>query len=231
MPTDSQNLIDLAESMSEQTQGLKAASESASTGVADVRDDLVRQYMLHAFELVRGVAALGRDNNATCLGILARSLLETLITELWVVISIDNAEAQGKAAVAQFARAFRVNLVAGTAKISNRHSGEDVTADFLETACMKSIQKTKSVEKQAEEAGVTDLYNIFYRFLSMETHGHNIKKHREDDDPHLLSISHMQGIGAVSRAIGHVGVRWLWHRERTDNEPLRDVLGLNGTQP
>ncbi|WP_205633526.1 DUF5677 domain-containing protein [Methylobacillus sp. MM3] len=231
MSTDSPNLIDLAESMNEQSQRLKAASAIAATGATDIRDDLVRQHMLHSAELVRGAAALGREHNAACLGILARSLLETLISELWVVISTDNAEEQRKVEIAELARVLKINLQSDKAKIWNRHSGEDATAEFLETDRMKSIPKRKSVFDQAAEAGVTDLYNIFYRFLSMETHGHNKMKHPEEDDPHMLSTMHIQGIGAVNRAIGHVGVRWLLHRERTDNESLRDVLGLNGTQP
>lgn len=231
MPTDSQNRVDLAESMSEQSQRLKAASTIAASGATDVRDDLVRHHMLHSSELVRGAAALGREQNATSLGILARSLLEALISELWIVISIDNAQEQKKVEITELARVLKINLKSGKAKILNSHSGEDATTDFLKTDRMNSIQKRKSVVDQAAEAGVEDLYNIFYRFLSMETHGHNKTKSCEEDDPHMLSTMHMQGIGAVSRAIGHVGVRWLLHRERIDNESLRDVLGLNDKQP
>jgi hypothetical protein len=76
---------------------------------------------------------------------------------------------------------------------------------------------------------VEDLYNIFYRALSLEVHGHQM------DSPEIsneeLAVMHMQGIGALSRATGHSGVRWLIHRDRTDNETLRKILGLGTGQP
>lgn len=227
MSKDAPSLTDLVDSMSEQNRLLKAASAIAATGHADVRDEIIRQHLLRSAELVRGAAALGRDQNSACLGILARSLLETLISALWIVISTENAEAQQGAEVAELSRAFKINLQSGKAKVRNRHSGDDATAEFLETDRMKNISKRKSVADQAAEADVTDLYNIFYRFLSLETHSHSKMESPEEDDPQRLSIRHIQGIGAFSRAIGHVGVRWLLHRERTDNESLRGVLGLN----
>jgi hypothetical protein len=192
-----------------------------------VRDEIIRQHLLRSAELVRGAAALGREQNAACLGILARSLLEALISALWIVISTENAKTQQEASVAELSRALKINLQSDKGKVWNSHSGEDATEKFLKTDWMKNITKRKSVVDQAAEAGVTDLYNIFYRFLSLETHGHNKMESPEDDDSQELSIIHIQGIGAISRAIGHVGVRWLLHRARTDNESLREVLGLN----
>lgn len=75
----------------------------------------------------------------------------------------------------------------------------------------------------AQEAGVEDLYEIFYRFMSMATHGHEIGRDAKADA--ALTVE-MQGVGALSIAIGHVGVRWLTRAELTDNETLRSLLGI-----
>ncbi len=219
----------LVYSLREQSRLLKEASEIDATGQPDARDDIIRLLLRRSSELARGTAALGAEENSASLGVLFRSLLETLISMLWISISTANAEVQSEAGVAELSRALKINLNSGNAKIKNRHTGEDATAEFLASERMKNIQKRKSVADQAEEAGVSDLYNIFYRFLSLETHGHQTEC--EEESQQTLSIINLQGIGAVCRAIGHAGVRWLLRRERTDNESLRDALGLNDERP
>ena len=154
----------LVYSLREQSRLLKEASEIDATGQPDARDDIIRLLLRRSSELARGTAALGAEENSASLGVLFRSLLETLISMLWISISTANAEVQSEAGVAELSRALKINLNSGNAKIKNRHTGEDATAEFLASERMKNIQKRKSVADQAEEAGVSDLYNIFYRF-------------------------------------------------------------------
>ncbi|MFO7071967.1 hypothetical protein P3E18_17110, partial [Pseudomonas aeruginosa] len=85
------------------------SSEIEATGAPDPRDNFVRQELRRAAELVSGAAALGAIANPACLGILSRSLLEQLITVLWGIRSIENAESQSNAGTAQLAKAFKMN--------------------------------------------------------------------------------------------------------------------------
>lgn len=220
----------LVDSLSEQVALLIAASEVKATGQADLRDEIARQQLGRAAELVRGAAALGANHNAACLGILGRCLLEQLITVLWAVRSIENAQSHQSSAKSELAKALRSNLKAGKAKIKNRHTGGDATAEFLETDQMKSIPARKSIEQLAREAEVSDLYTVFYRFMSLDTHGHHDAS-KDDSDATSLCEVHLQGIGAISRAIGQACVWWLLHRSRPDNESIRAVLGLNSAKP
>lgn len=230
MSTTTLMLDELVQSMHEQASRLIAASEIDAAGPADVRDELVRQQLRRAAELVRGAATLGSDQNPACLGILGRCLLEQLITSLWSIRSLENAEAHQGAAKAELAKAFKINLKAGKAKVKNKHTGEDVTAEFLETEQMKNIPKRKNVEEQAREADILDLYTVFYRFMSLETHGRHDAPN-ETSAIRSLCEAHLQGIGAISRAIGQASVWWLLHRSWPDNESIRNVLGLNRAQP
>lgn len=120
--------------------------------------------------------------------------------------------------------------MAGNARVKNRDTGEDASAEFLESAQMKNIPKRKSVEEQAKEADVLDLYTVFYRLLSLETHGHQIAS-EEASAVVTLCETHLQGIGAISRATGQAGVWWLLHRSWPDNESIRNALGLNRVPP
>jgi hypothetical protein len=226
MSTSKPQLAELVQSLHEQVSRLIAASEIDALGQADLRDGLVREQLRRAAELVRGAATLGSDQNPACLGILGRCLLEQLITALWAIRSLENAEAHQGATKAELAKAFKINLKAGKAKVKNKLTGEDVTAEFLETEQMKKIPKRKSVEEQAREADVLDLYTVFYRFMSLETHGRQNAPEQSSAIASLCEV-HLQGIGAISRAIGQACVWWLLHRSWPDNESIRTVLGLN----
>lgn len=230
MTTAKTTIDKLVDSLHEEAALLIAASEVKAAGQADVRDEFARRQLGRAAELVRGSAALGANHNAACLGILGRCLVEQLITVLWAVRSIENAQSHQSSAKAELAKALKSNLKAGKAKIKNRHTGADATAEFLETDQMKSIPKRKSVEALAREADVSDLYTVFYRFMSLDTHGHHGAL-KNDADATSLCEMHLQGIGAISRAIGQACVWWLLHRSWPDNESIRNVLGLNRGDP
>lgn len=215
---------DLVASLHTHAQNLAVAA-SMDTGTIELSeiDEPVREMLMRSSELVRGSACLGQDENATCLGVIARALLENFISILWVQIDPAHASQLKQAAIAELARMTRLNLEAGEARILNRVTGEDATADVLASGRFKNLPRRTSVEERAKQAGIGDLYNVFYRALSMEVHGHRLGRPDHQGD---LAFMHMQGIGAIALASGHAGVRWLLHRQRTDNETLRNLLGL-----
>jgi methionine-rich copper-binding protein CopC len=205
---------------------LLAASHLTPEGnTEDPRDLPVRLVLKRCADFGKGCAALGNDNNPTSLAILARAILENLILILWVTKSEENAKELQDAAIAELKRAARINLERGKAKIMNRVTGEDATEKILADDQFKKLPKRKSVEARAGEAGVEDLYHIFYRFLSLDTHGHELNL-AEGKNALDLAVMHMQGIGALLKATGHAGTIWLQARKRMDNETLRSMLGL-----
>ncbi|WP_246084961.1 MULTISPECIES: DUF5677 domain-containing protein [Pseudomonas] len=218
-------LDELVKSLGTQASRLIISSEMEATGPTDPRDDFVRKQLRRTAELVSGAAVLGAAANPGCLGVLSRCLLEQLITVLWGIRSIENAESQSSAGTAQLAKAFKLNLEAGTMQVFDRSTGEDVTARYLEQERPKR-RSPPSIQQQAKEADVADLYTAVYRFLSLETHGHSESPSEKSEIADLCGI-HLQGIGAVSSAIGQGGVWWLVNRHWPDNESLREVLGLN----
>lgn len=130
----------------------------------------------------------------------------------------------------ELARMARINFENGKARIVNRETGEDATAEFLAFDRFKNLKKRASVEERAKEAGVEDLYNVFYRFMSLDVHGSQSTR-GESSDSEGDSIVKMQAVGALAVTSGHVGVRWLVHKQRTDNETLREVLGIRRPNP
>ena len=219
----------LAGSLEKQAEVLLESAGMEQTYEPVETDEIVRRMLERASHLVRAASALGVQRNPTALAVLARAVLENLILMLWVQVSPENAESFNQMADAEFLRAARINLEKGKARIINRQSGEDSTAEMLESDRFKNLARRVSIESRAREAGVEDLYTVFYRFLSLDIHGHTLP--HDERSPDDATTAHLHGIGALAIGSGHAGVRWLIHRQRTDNETLRQLLGLNDLSP
>lgn len=217
-------LEDLVKGVAKHAENLAVAAKADATGELYGRDDEVRKILGRCAELARGASALGKQRNSLALGVLSRTIVENLILLLWVEVSEDNARHQSKAALTELTRIARINLERGTLKVHNNKTGADATGDFLRSDRFKGLQKSKKIEDLAKEAGVEHLYDVVYRFQSMSTHGHEIGN--DDHTAEAIVMIDLQAVGAMCMAIGHAGLRWLMHRERTDNETLRNLLGI-----
>jgi hypothetical protein len=217
---------DYAESLVEHAKRLAVVASWEGKGEPCARDMEVKQIVSRCAELVRGASVLGAQGNSVALSVIGRTMVESLILILWVCVSEENAIHQSQAGLAEFTRVARINLEQGQIKIHNRENGEDATAEFLKTDRFKNLPKQTKVIDQATEAGVQDLYHVFYRFMSLATHGHDMIG--SDEDPEAGLVVDLQAIGAMCKGVGHVAVKWLLGRVRTDNEALRQVLGIGG---
>lgn len=208
----------------EQARRLGLASQTPSTGASTLRDSEVRKILKRSSELVRGAGALGRDNNPVALGVVFRTVIESLILLLWVVQSEENATHQAGAGLAEFARIAKINIQEKNLKVMTREGGVESGAEFLQSEVFQGLKRSKNIVDMAKEAGVQFLYDVLYRIQSMSTHGHEIDEELDDSKKLLIDL---EAIASISVAIGHVGVRWLLNRERTDNKTLGKLLGLN----
>jgi hypothetical protein len=221
--TTNTTVEDYAKGLSDHAERLAVAATVEGKGEPCARDAEVRKIAGRCAEIARGAAALGLQRNAVALAILARTMVESLILLLWVEVSEENAIHQSQAGLVEFTRVAKINIEKGKLKV-RKHTGEDASAEFLKSDRFKKLATPKKVIDQAAEAGVEDLYQVFYRFMSMATHGHDINGEEEEPDANL--IVELQGIGALCMGVGHASLRWLLGRERTDNETLHQLLGL-----
>lgn len=227
---DNQKLaLKLSLSLNKEASVLRAAAVMEANGDIDPRDKHVRRGLERASEIVRACADLGHLNNATALGVLKRAYFEGLIQMLWVTVTEKNAHTLRTALDEEIIRIGKINLRAGNLIIRDENSGEDVTRRILEDTRLANAFR-KNIEACAAEAGVQQLYDLFYRFFSLETHGHSIH-----DGPNQrawdITALHLQSIGALTKGFSEAGRRWLLYRERLDSEELRKVLGLTDAGP
>ena len=171
---DAPSQADLVSSLKKHAEVLAAAALINEDSIAPTNMDVaIRGMLSRSAELLRGAVSLGNDANSTALEVVARALLENLISILWVQVDPGHPEYLKEAALVELIRMARVNLKSGKARIVSRETGEEATVEMLASDKFKNLPRRMSIEDRAAQAGVEDLYNVFYRSLSMGVHGHN----------------------------------------------------------
>lgn len=199
------------------------ASMPAKDGSHPDIDSILRQLLKTGSELMASCAALSSGPHELAVNVLIRSLIELGLKAHWATLSSDNAKHLLASSREQVKTIFKANAKRGIARIVDG-DGNDLTAEFLASGRAEREQKQLSIETMAQQSGLHDIYNVFYRFQSMHTHGNDVSDRSQETKAATLCC-----VGAFSMFLGHVGVRWLVARSRPDNEEIRDLLGLNAS--
>lgn len=183
-------------------------------------DKVVRELLQAGSELMGTCAALAHGPHDQAVNVLLRTLIEMGIKVHWSTLSSNNAGLLQDATKEQLKTIFKVNAKTGIAKITDA-DGNDHTAEFLASGGADKGPKLPSIETMAEQSGLRDIYNVFYRFQSLHTHTNDVRS----DSPQT-KLETLRCVGVFSIFLGHISVRWLVHRNRPNNEEIRDLLGL-----
>jgi len=203
---------------------LTASQFPAKSNDQPQRDRYCRLIVLRTSDLLGSASGFVRGADIVAGQILMRSMLEDLIRVLWGTLSEENAQHLVQHGQDEFKNVFRVNLQEGTARVTDT-DGLDQSQRFLEEGTLKRVVKKKSVETMAKEAGALGLYNVFYRFASLHTHGNFLDQPRTDDPIDISAM--LSALGAISKATGHICIRWLLGRERPSDTELLELLGVH----
>lgn len=187
------------------------------------RDRYSRCILARTSDLVASCSLFVEGTNAVAGQIIMRSMIEDLIRILWATLDESNAEHLMVLGVDEVKRALRANLQSRAGRVMDRE-GNDRSEQLLRDSSLSASIKKKTVETMAREAGAIDLYNAFYRFISLQTHGNLLDAPSVTSPLEISAV--LSGAGAISKATGHVGVRWLLRRERPNNNELHKVLGF-----
>lgn len=215
---------DYGASLATQAEMLRAASKfDARSSDQPIRDKYVRFTLTRTADLVRACALFVEPTHIVAGEVLMRSMLEDLIKILWATISEENAKKLCSSSIDQLKSIMRANIEGGTARITDKQ-GKDHSARFLKGDTLAPSGKKKSVETMARDAGIVGIYNMFYRFASIQTHGNTVGLTMPNTAADVLIV--LSGAGAVAKATGHTAIRWLLGRERPSNKDLVELLGV-----
>jgi Family of unknown function (DUF5677) len=148
---------------------LKARLKLPAYFVSDRVQDRVRCYFMERAVQI-GEACFRISDLQMPLFALARVLCEDLFTLYWVSLSEANADEYCKTAVSEMAKMVQSNLKNKRARIRHTSTGKDVTAEAL-TQLASHIAKKKTIKQIATDSGLSKVYDIVYRYDSLEVHG------------------------------------------------------------
>ncbi len=182
------------------------------------QDKILIYFMNRAIQI--GEACFRVSDLGTPLFVLTRVLCEDLFLMFWVSQSEQNAAEYAKAPLSQLTKMAVVSLKKKVAKIRRIGTGEDVTESVL-PQFDELIENSKRIEKIAAESGLGKVYDLIYRFYSLEVHGNTFEMPLSVDADGVSST--LCAIGALLNAMIFV----IDNRNRTvvAEEVLR-VLGL-----
>ncbi len=130
-------------------------------------DKLLCYFMERAVQI--GEACFRISDLQVPLFVLARVLCEDFFTVYWISLSEENAAKYSRAALSEMAKMMRENLENKRARVRDTSSGEDVTAQFL-PELKRHVSKKKTIKQIAKESGLSKVYDIVYRYDSLEVH-------------------------------------------------------------
>lgn len=131
-------------------------------------DRLLCYFMGRAVQI--GEACFRISDLEVPLFVLARVLCEDFFIMYWASLSEQNAAEYSKAALSEMAKMLRQNLKNKRARVRDISSGKDVTAKFL-PKLERHVSQKKTIEQIARESGLSKVYDIIYRYDSLEVHG------------------------------------------------------------
>jgi hypothetical protein len=136
---------------------------------SEKQQDKIRLYFLkRAYQVAE--ACFRVYDLETPLVVMRRVLCEDLFHLLWISLSEQNAAEYAKWPNSELIEVAYVNLKTGQAQLVHRTTGEDKTKELL-PKMREKIQKRKPIKWIATECGLRAVYDLLYKFDSVEAHG------------------------------------------------------------
>ena len=161
------------------------------------RDKVLFYFMGRAAEI--GEASFRISDLQMPLFVLARVLCEDFFTMYWVSLSEKNADEYQKAALSEMAKIIHKNLTNKRARIRHISSKKDVTAEFLPKLGRRIIKK-KTIQQIAAASGLSKVYDIVYRYDSLEVHGNTFEVSEMTPQMDGIAVA-ASAVNALLRAI------------------------------
>lgn len=172
----------------------------------------------------KGAFLVGNERLGTPLFALMRIICELMFRIDWVSLSSTNATEFESEVRSEIAKIASVNLERGRATIVNRTTGEDHTATILpEIRTLK--QPGKIIETLANNLGLSKVYDIVYRFSSLEVHMKTFGTKSSSEETALSAG--LDSIVSLTKVIILITENKVLHNRITTADEILKVLGID----
>jgi hypothetical protein len=164
----------------------------------DKREKVLFYFMGRAVQI--GEASFRISDLQTPLFVLARVLCDDFFTMYWVSLSNKNADEYCKTSLSEMAKLMRKNLTNKRAKVSEISTKKDVTAQFLPKINSRIVKNKKTIEQLAVASGLGKVYDVVFRYSSLEVHGNTFLVSEMNPDQDGIAVA-ASTINALLRVI------------------------------
>jgi hypothetical protein len=210
--------------LQEQIEQVKARiALPAYANASGQQGQILGHFLSRALQASEAGDLVCRARLGTPLAALVRMLCEDLFLCFWASLSEKDAAEYSKAVTADSLRLVRVMLENERGKVRHTSTHEDKTDELLRLLKATKTDRVK-IEQLVARLGLSRVYDLFYRYPSMEVHGKAFGLPSPNEEGGLLAL--LSAIVLLAKAIGLIADnRVLQNRTTTADEILR-LLGM-----
>ncbi len=199
-------------------------------------EDKTSQFFLYrlviAVENASACALLAKNGFIVPLVTIERSIFESLISTYWASLSPKNVTIILDAESQELCRIMRKNLKNGRAQIRNKNTGAIETDRILDMPEVVGAKRPPKMDKMAGEAGIKNIYDMFYGMLSMWSHANAtmmigkelLASKRNESEPTIYAS--MCFVHACLKAIHLIVVNFIREKRPTKREEIEIMLNV-----
>jgi hypothetical protein len=154
-----------------QIGGIKARiALPAYANASAEQDQILGHFLCRVLQMSEASDLVYRANLGTPLAALVRILCEDLFLCFWVSLSAKDAADYSSGVISEWQRFMRITIENGRGAFRHTLTHEDRTGEVLRRLRGASTHRV-GVEQLARRLGLSKMYDLLYRFFSMEVHG------------------------------------------------------------
>jgi hypothetical protein len=185
--------------------------------VGSERDKVLSYFVKRAAEI--GEACFRFADLEIPLCCLLRVLCEDFIKLYWITSSDGHLARYQEVVRSESAKMLRNNIRNERVKFQEQSTGRDVTKESI-PRLEKEITSGLNIEKISNECGLGRVYDIFYRYFSLEVHGNSYAFQSGNDEMTIAAIG--SGVNAFLNLI-----LFLLDNRTRDIAPSEIIIRLN----
>ncbi len=218
------SIDDQLEELRSQVDKLKSLSSNLSICNSTIlQDKIIKDLLYDAIQLGEGAFLVGNARLGTPLFALMRIICELMFRIDWVSLSPDNAIEFESEVCSGMEKTVAVYLKRGRATIVNGTTGEDYTDKIL-PQIRTSKQPGKIIENLAKDLGLSKVYDIVYRFSSLEVHIKTFGMSPSDEEALLAGLA---SIVSLIKVISLITENKVLRNQKTAADEILKVLRIN----
>jgi len=186
---------------------------------------ILAHFLVRALQMSEASDLVSRAKLGTPLAALTRILCEDLFLCFWVSRSEKDAAEYSSAVRSEALRLVRIMAENGRGTFRRASTHEDKTGEVLQRLKQEKTDSVK-IEQLAARLGLRKVYDLLYRYPSMEVHGKAFGLPSQSEEGGILAA--LSAIVALVKTIGAIADNRVLRSQATTAAEIINFLRLDG---